>query len=112
MMNVTQVSWKKALGVFEARLVDALFEHGAKLREWREIVARAYLDFAAKLPDAEPPTLATWEKDDGRKGPITTASDSVGSKLTTLRDGDGMDGGEGRREDDSPGEREELYGIS
>lgn len=68
MMNFTQVSWKKALEVFEARLVDASSEHGAKLREWGEIVARVHADFAAKLPDAEPPTFATWEKDDRNKG--------------------------------------------
>ena len=69
MVNVTQASWKKALGVFQARLVSVSFEHGAKLREWREIVAIVYLDLAAKLPDAESPIISTWEKDDRRKGP-------------------------------------------
>lgn len=68
MIDFTQVSWKKALGVFEARLVGAPFEHGAKLREWREIVARVHGDFAAKLPDAEPPSLANWEKEDRSRG--------------------------------------------
>jgi len=65
-----RASWKKTLAVFEARLVHAPFEHGAKLREWKESVAKVYADFAAKLPDAEPPTPATWEKsgDDRTKG--------------------------------------------
>lgn len=59
MGNPTQVSWKRALGVFEARLVDVSLEYGTKLRYWREIVARVHSDFAAKLPDVELPTLAT-----------------------------------------------------
>jgi len=59
MVNVTQVSWKKALGVFEARLADVPLERGTKLRHWKEIVAKVYSDFVAKLPDVEPSTLAT-----------------------------------------------------
>ncbi|KAF9645908.1 hypothetical protein BDM02DRAFT_3119531 [Thelephora ganbajun] len=47
-------SWKKALGVFDVRLT-----YSVKLRDWRRVVAEVYSDFAAKLPDAEPPTLAT-----------------------------------------------------
>jgi hypothetical protein len=67
MVNTMQLSWKKALGAFDARLTDVPPEHGAKLRHWREIVAGVHSDFAAKLPDPEPPTFtsrAMWE--DGR----------------------------------------------
>ena len=62
MMNVTQISWKKALEVFEARLADVPLEHDTRLRHWKEIVAKVRSDFMAKLPDAELPTLAAWEK--------------------------------------------------
>ncbi|KAF9645914.1 hypothetical protein BDM02DRAFT_3119538, partial [Thelephora ganbajun] len=47
-------SWKKALGAFDVRLT-----HNMKLRDWRGVVAEVYSDFAAKLPDADLPTLAT-----------------------------------------------------
>jgi hypothetical protein len=57
MTDVTQVSWKKALGVFDARLATAPLKHDTKLRHWREIVAEVYSDFAAKLPEAKLPTL-------------------------------------------------------
>ena len=57
MTNTTQLSWKKALGVFDARLAYATLEHGTKLRRWRETVTEVYLDFVAKLPDAETPIL-------------------------------------------------------
>ena len=65
--NVTQVSWKKALGVFEARLATVSPEHGTKLQRWKKSVAEVYSDFSAKLPDAELPTqLATKaESEDG-----------------------------------------------
>ena len=67
MAMVTQASWKRALEVFEARLTDAPLEHGAKLRHWKERVAKVRLDFVARLPDAELPTLAAWEKfEEGR----------------------------------------------
>jgi hypothetical protein len=68
--NVTQISWGKALGVFDARLAGIPPEHGTKLRHWKEIVARVHSDFAAKLPAAELPTLATRErlKDDFTEG--------------------------------------------
>ena len=62
-----QLSWEKALGVFDTRLVDVPLEKGVKLRHWRETVAAVYSDFEAKLPDAKPPVLilrARWV--DGR----------------------------------------------
>lgn len=65
--NVTQVSWKKALGVLDARIATASPACGKKLRYWKEVIADVYSDFSAKLPDAELPTLAmraSWE--DGR----------------------------------------------
>ena len=40
------------------------------------------------------------------------AGDSVRSKLTIPRDGNGVDSDEERKEDDGPGEREELHDIS
>ena len=43
---------------------------------------------------------------------VTTASDSVRSELTIPRDGKGVDSGEDGKEDDGPGEREELHDIS
>jgi len=52
------MSWKKTLGVFDARLASRACEHGTKLRHWREIVARVHADFEANLPDAELPNLA------------------------------------------------------
>lgn len=61
MANPTQISWKKALGVFEARLADVPLEHSTKLRYWKEIVAGVRSDFAAKLPDAELPTLSAGQ---------------------------------------------------
>ena len=65
--GITQASWRKALGVFDARLATVSLEDGKKLRHWKEVVAGVYSDFAAKLPNAELPPLATrafWE--DGR----------------------------------------------
>ena len=56
--NFTQVSWKKALGVFDARLSTAPPECGNKLRDWKDVVAGAYSDFSAKLPDGKLPILA------------------------------------------------------
>jgi len=64
-VDVTQVSWKKALGVFEARLAGVPPEHGTELRHWKGVVARVHSDFAAKLPDAENPIFATREKMEG-----------------------------------------------
>ena len=58
MTNVTQISWKTALRVIDARLATGSLEHGAKLRHWRETVAKVHSDFAARLPDAQVPTLA------------------------------------------------------
>ena len=58
MVNVTQMSWKKALGVFEARLADLPFEHSVKLRHWKPIVERVYSEFVTKLPDADPTPLS------------------------------------------------------
>lgn len=65
MVNITQVSWRKALGVFEARLADIPLEHDTKLRDWKEIVTRVYSEFAAKLPDTQPPTPATLARLEG-----------------------------------------------
>ena len=65
MVNITQVSWRKALGVFEARLADIPLEHDTKLRDWKEIVTRVHSEFTAKLPDTQPPTLATLARLEG-----------------------------------------------
>ena len=59
--NPTQESWKKALGVFEARLADVPLEYGTKLRCWKEVVARVHSDFAEKLPDVQILTPATGQ---------------------------------------------------
>jgi len=67
MTNTTQLSWKKALGVFDARLARATLERGTKLRRWRETVAEVHSDFVAKLPDAETPILTLYARQlDGR----------------------------------------------
>jgi len=58
MKNVTQVSWRAALRVFDARLATVPPEHGTKLRQWRETVAGAYSDFTAKLPEPKLQALA------------------------------------------------------
>lgn len=58
MTNVSQVSWKKALGVFDARLASVPPENGTKLQHCKEMVAEVHSDFAAKLPDAKLPILA------------------------------------------------------
>ena len=68
MASVTQVSWEKALRVFDARLATVSVEHGAKLQHWKEAVAEVYSDFATKLPNAELPTLVVRAAlEDGRK---------------------------------------------
>ena len=67
MANVVQVSWKKALRVFDARLANAPPEHGTKLRHWKETVAEVHSDFEAKLPGTGPGTLTLRaEQVDGR----------------------------------------------
>ena len=55
----TQASWKKALEVFEARLTHAPIERDMKLWYWKGIVARVHSEFAANLPETEPPTPTT-----------------------------------------------------
>ena len=57
MVGVIQVSWEKALGVFDARLATTPLEHDTKLRHLRETVAEVYSDFAARLPKARLPAL-------------------------------------------------------
>lgn len=57
MVDVIQVSWKKALGVFDARLATTPLEHDTELRRLRETVAEGYSDFAARLPEARLPAL-------------------------------------------------------
>jgi len=52
---------EKTLGVFEVRLACVPLEYGMKLRDWKEIVARVHSDFAAKVPEAELPTLVTGQ---------------------------------------------------
>jgi len=68
MTNTTQLSWERALEVFDARLADIIApEHIAELGHWRETVAQVHSDFMAKLPEARVPALASrasWE--DGR----------------------------------------------
>ena len=66
-VNVTQVSWKKTLVVFDARLAIVPVEYGMKLRHWKETVKEVYSDFAAKLPDTDLPALAVRASlEDGR----------------------------------------------
>ena len=48
---VAQVSWKRALGVFDARLANVPLGYGAKLRRWKKIVAEVHSVFEAKLPE-------------------------------------------------------------
>ena len=55
----TQVSWEKALGVFEARLACAPVERDTELRCWKEIVAKVYSEFVAKLPETDLATPTT-----------------------------------------------------
>lgn len=55
----TQVSWKKALEVFEARLTHVPIERNTMLRYWKEIVARVHSEFAAKLPETDLPMPTT-----------------------------------------------------
>ena len=62
MANDAQASWKKALGVFEARLADLPLGSNTKLRYRKGIVSKVHLDFSTRLPDAEFPTLAAWTK--------------------------------------------------
>ena len=57
--GTTQASWKKSLGIFDARLTDISLECGTKLRYWREILALVHSGFAENLPDTELPTFAT-----------------------------------------------------
>lgn len=65
--NVAQVSWRKALQVFDARLTYVPLAYAAKLRHCREVVAEVYSDFVAKLPGVELPALARRTKlEDGR----------------------------------------------
>lgn len=66
-MNFIQVSWEKALGVFDARLANIPRERGTKLRFWKQIVEKHHLDFVARLPAGETPTLAVLvQHEDGR----------------------------------------------
>lgn len=60
-MNDTQVSWKRTLGVFNARLANIPPERGTKLRGWKETVAGVYSDFEAKLSDDRPVILSLQE---------------------------------------------------
>ena len=68
MVNPTQASWERALGVFDSRLARLPPDRDTKLRHRKEAVVAAYSDFTAKLPDAKLPSLAIralWE--DGSK---------------------------------------------
>ena len=55
--SVTQVSWEKALIIFDAHLVTVLVEHGTKLQHWKETVADVYSDFTHRT---------CWEKTEGK----------------------------------------------
>ena len=57
---VTQVSWKRALGVFDARLANVPLGYGAKLRRWKKIVAEVHSVFEAKLPEDIPAIIPLW----------------------------------------------------
>jgi len=61
MESTTQTSWKKALGVSGALLVDTSLEYDTKSRYGKVVVARVHSDFVAKLPDAQILTPATWQ---------------------------------------------------
>ena len=52
-----QISWNKALSVFDSRISGTTLEQGTKLRRWKEVVEEVHLDFWAKIPDEEPPIL-------------------------------------------------------
>ncbi|KAF9646810.1 hypothetical protein BDM02DRAFT_2889392 [Thelephora ganbajun] len=61
------LSWKKALGVFDARITNDTLERGTNFRHWRKTVAEVYSDFVAKLPGAESPILSSRARQlDGR----------------------------------------------
>ena len=55
---VTQTSCEKALGVFDAHLVNIPLEDSAKLRHSQQLVTELHSDLVAKLPPANRPTLA------------------------------------------------------
>ena len=58
MVIVTQASWKRALEVFDTRLAKIPPENSAKMRHWKQVVEKLYLELAAKLPNVKTPTLA------------------------------------------------------
>ena len=59
MVNIMQMSWKRALGVFDTRLANVTLERGTRLRHWKETVLEVHSDLEAKLPDAEPANLSS-----------------------------------------------------
>ena len=87
-MNIGQVSWKRALGVFNARLANAPPEHRTKLRHWKEAVTEIYTGFEAELLIEEPTILTLRAVTvDGRTGesryPNLMISESVRSIITS-----------------------------
>ena len=63
MKGAAQESWKKTLGVFEARLAGVPLEYDTNLRYWKEVVARVHSEFSEKLLDAQiltPGTVQDW----------------------------------------------------
>ena len=62
-----QLSWGKALTVYESRISRLQMEDSILLRYWRGVVAKAYEGFPQKLPDENPPELCfALETQDGR----------------------------------------------
>ncbi|KAF9643250.1 hypothetical protein BDM02DRAFT_3123697 [Thelephora ganbajun] len=54
-----RISWERSLVAFDSRIDYLSHEEGASLRRHREIVAKAWSDFKARLPEETPPTLTT-----------------------------------------------------
>ena len=81
--TIEQLSWRRSLKVFGPG-------EGASLRNHREIVAAAWTDFEARLPDRYPPTLSallTFEdgREPGSKYPNLLRFDSGRSYHTQRR---------------------------
>lgn len=51
-------SWRKTLGVFDDRIAKVPSERAADLRNRKQAVTKAHLEFSVKLPDFRVPTLA------------------------------------------------------
>ena len=62
-----QMSWEKALGVFDARLANIPLEDSTKLQHCKKVVTKLHQDIVAKLPGASrPPLINVVLQMDGR----------------------------------------------